>query len=85
MPRRPAIEEVLAELGFERSGRGRRAREQELRVALESLETVATEIGETGRKLEIWEIGDLAKALRPSWAHRSGNIPARGAGSCSVA
>lgn len=42
----------------------RRAREQELHVALESLETVSREIGETGRKLEIWEIGDLARALR---------------------
>lgn len=42
----------------------RRAREQELGAALESVETVASEIGETGRKLEIWEIGDLAKVLR---------------------
>lgn len=55
---------LLGVSAVDRNRLRRRAREQELREALESLETIAREIDETGRKLEIWEIGDLAKALR---------------------
>lgn len=41
-----------------------RAREQSLGAALDALDAVASEIDEKARALEIWEITDLAKALR---------------------
>lgn len=55
---------LLGASAVDRDRLRRRAREQALQVALESLETVANEIDKVGRRLEIWEIGDLARAIR---------------------